>query len=596
MQIHLTLSQKALALVAVPLFFELCFVGILMFTQHQLEVEYVKESEAKKASMFVNVELTTMIEGISAATMYAYNHNDRYLEQFNSSIKQLQSQKQHLSALMKSDMSADLQAFNELSDEMITTFDVVRQLRETGDQADLLRGVLRGQRLLKELGLHGAKFVDHLTAITNEQHAEQTRLREQAQLITAIGVIWSVILAVCLTVYFNYGTSRRLDVLMKNTFHLAREKPLEPLLQGFDEIAMIDRTFHEMAFALDDARLKQQALTDNAVDVICSLDDKGRFTKVNQAVEPTWGYTPDELLGLSLYTVIPENEIKQTRLATEEIIAGKSKAPVELTMRRKDQTLCEMLWTMRWSDKEKSLYCVAHDISERKKLERLKAEVVAMISHDLRSPLTGLMGIFEMLKFGALGQLNKIGEQRIASADRIVSTLVSMINDLLDIEKMESGMFELDCKTWTLHELMVRSVEMVSGNAEPRGISFLVEESKFSVYCDRERIERVLINLLDNAIKFSSDNSAISVIAKELPDAIEISVIDNGRGIAGDKLETIFERFKQTDPTDNREKKGSGLGLAICKAIVEAHHGTIGAQSNLGAGSKFWFRLPKHSS
>jgi PAS domain S-box-containing protein len=350
-----------------------------------------------------------------------------------------------------------------------------------------------------------------------------------------------------------------------------------------------------MAFALDDARLKQQALTDNAVDVICSLDDKGRFTKVNQAVEPTWGYSPDQLLGLSLFTVIPENEIKQTRLATEEIIAGKSKAPVELTMRRKDETLCEMLWTMRWSDKEKSLYCVAHDISERKKLERLKAEVVAMISHDLRSPLTGLMGIFEMLKFGALGQLNKIGEQRIASADRIVSTLVSMINDLLDIEKMESGMFELDCKTWTLHELIVHSVEMVTGNAEPRGISFLVEETKLSAYCDRERIERVLTNLLDNAIKFSSDNSAISVIAKELPDVIEISVIDNGRGIAGDKLETIFERFKQTDPTDNREKKGSGLGLAICKAIVEAHHGTIGAQSNLGAGSKFWFRLPKHS-
>jgi PAS domain S-box-containing protein len=593
MQINLTLSQKALALVAVPLVFELCFVGILMFTQHQLEVEYVKESEAKKASMFVNVELTTMIEGISAATMYAYSHEDRYLDQFNSAIKQLQNQKKHLSELMKSDMSGDLLAFNELSDQMITTFDVVRQLRETGDQADLLRGVLRGQRLLKELSLRGAKFVEHQTGITNQQHGVQTRLRQQAQAVTEIGVILTVILAVGLTIYFNVGTSRRLAVLMKNTFLLAREKPLEPLLQGSDEIAMIDRTFHEMAFALDDARLKQQALTDNAVDVICSLDDKGRFTKVNQAVETTWGYSPDELLGRSLYAIIPENEINQTRAATEEYIAGKSKAPVELTLRRKDETLCEMLWTMRWSEKDKSLYCVAHDISERKKLERLKAEVVAMISHDLRSPLTGLMAIFEMLKFGALGELNKLGEQRVASADRIVSTLVSMINDLLDIEKLESGMFELDCKTWPVHDLMGRAVETVSGNAEPRGISFLVEDTKISIYCDRERIERILVNLLDNAIKFSSDNRAISVFAKELPDAIELSVIDNGRGIPSDKLETIFERFKQSDPTDSREKKGSGLGLAICKAIVEAHHGTIGAESNLGAGSKFWFRLPK---
>src|ERR1700733_7804788 len=208
MQINLTLSQKALALVAVPLAFELCFVGMLMFTQHQLEVAYAKESEARRVSMFVNVELTTMIEGISAVTMYAYNHNDRFLDQFNASIKELQGQKQHLSTLMKSDMSADLQAFSELSDEMITTFDMVRQLRETGDQADLLRGVLRGQRLLKDLGLRGAKFAAHLTTVVNEQNAAQARLREQVQIVTAIGVIISVILAVCLTIYFNVGTSR----------------------------------------------------------------------------------------------------------------------------------------------------------------------------------------------------------------------------------------------------------------------------------------------------------------------------------------------------------------------------------------------------
>jgi signal transduction histidine kinase len=227
-----------------------------------------------------------------------------------------------------------------------------------------------------------------------------------------------------------------------------------------------------------------------------------------------------------------------------------------------------------------------------KRIERLKQEIVNMVSHDLRSPLTSLSVMFELFEMGALGSLNEHGERKVRGAREEIVRMVSIVNDLLDIEKFESGAFELDCKPEPVELIVQSAVGAMLSKAEKRGIAIERVDCFGTVFCDKPRIVRVLVNLLDNAIKFSPANSRILVSARELANATEIRVADGGRGIAAEKLQIIFERFKQSERLDEIEKEGSGLGLAICKAIVESHKGTISVHSVVNRGSEFSIVLP----
>jgi PAS domain S-box-containing protein len=313
---------------------------------------------------------------------------------------------------------------------------------------------------------------------------------------------------------------------------------------------------------------------------------------MNQAVKEVWGYDDDELLGRTIVSLVDPTQVEHTNLALEEVISGKSTAPFELKMRRKDHTTCDMSWSAQWSESDKSLFCVAHDISERKRLERMKQEVVAMVSHDLRSPLTSIQAMFDLLEAGVLGELNDKGEDKIRRSSASLNRLISMINDLLDMEKLESGMFELDLSETPFSTLAAHAREGIQTSAEQKKIKVQISDSDASVYCDGDRIVRVLINFLSNAIKFSPENTTVKIELSQPAGFTQISVNDQGKGIPTDKLETVFERFKQVERADETTKGGSGLGLAICKAIVDAHHGDIGVSSEIGQGSTFWIRLP----
>ncbi len=174
--------------------------------------------------------------------------------------------------------------------------------------------------------------------------------------------------------------------------------------------------------------------------------------------------------------------------------------------------------------------------------------------------------------------------------------MVLIINDLLDIDKFQSGAIPLSCSHVLVDDLTARAFESVRGNAEAKQIRINIEQTDLRLWCDAPRIVRVLINLLDNAVKFSPRQSKIEVSLEESDEFITLSILDYGRGITADKIDMIFERFKQLDRSDEFEKGGSGLGLAICKAIVEAHQGTIGVESAEGKGSRFWFKLPNKSA
>jgi signal transduction histidine kinase len=169
-----------------------------------------------------------------------------------------------------------------------------------------------------------------------------------------------------------------------------------------------------------------------------------------------------------------------------------------------------------------------------------------------------------------------------------------LINDLLDIDKLESGKLELDIDEVALASLVQRSISAVEGYAKQQQVDIVsaVDDTGL-IYADGDRLVQVLVNLLSNAIKFSRANQTVTLRAHPISEQeYQFAVIDEGRGVAPEVKDKIFRRFEQATIEDSKELRGSGLGLAICKAIVEEHHGTIGVDSELGKGSTFWFRIP----
>jgi len=358
-------------------------------------------------------------------------------------------------------------------------------------------------------------------------------------------------------------------------------------------MAKMDSVFHSMAEALAEAQQKEQALTEIAADIICSLDENGKFTKLNQVATKIWGFERDDLLDSQIYALLSANERDRIREAARHAKQTAQILNAEINVQRKDLSICEMSISMHWSQVEHLFFCVLHDISERKQAERLKQEVLAMVSHDLRAPLTNLSVMFDLFETGRLGQLNENGELKVQLGRNVIQQLMSLINDLLDMEKLESGMFELDYKVKDVHELVATAVDSLSGSAAKKSVHLLLPEAHPALECDGDRIIRVLTNLLDNAIKYSFQGGTVSVKITESDTEVRIEIIDQSRGIPDDKVDSIFERFKQADISDDREKRGSGLGLAICKAIIEVHGGRIGVESGGTSGSTFWIALPK---
>ena len=173
--------------------------------------------------------------------------------------------------------------------------------------------------------------------------------------------------------------------------------------------------------------------------------------------------------------------------------------------------------------------------------------------------------------------------------------MLSLTKDILDMDKIESGMIVLTRSEVDLSELFQQCADSLSWQASAKGITIELEPISTTMMADGDRIAQVLINLLNNAVKFSPENSKIRVLAKQLEDSVEIIVQDQGRGIPANKVASIFDRFAQVEATDATEKHGTGLGLAICKSLVELHGGTIKVESEEGKGSAFSFNIPNHS-
>ena len=216
-----------------------------------------------------------------------------------------------------------------------------------------------------------------------------------------------------------------------------------------------------------------------------------------------------------------------------------------------------------------------------------------MVSHELRTPLTSIYGSLRLVGSGRLGDLSPQGGRMIQIASQNSERLVRLINNILDLEKLESGRLDLSAQRVSAALLARTAIDAVHGVAEGAGVEVeLRVDEDFEVCADEDRVVQVLVNLLSNAVKFSPEHGRVQVVAEARGREGLFQVRDRGRGIPDDQLDSIFEPFHQVDRTDAREKGGSGLGLAITREIVRQHGGKLWVASEVERGSTFFFTLP----
>lgn len=235
---------------------------------------------------------------------------------------------------------------------------------------------------------------------------------------------------------------------------------------------------------------------------------------------------------------------------------------------------------------------IAEDITDQQKIEQIKNEFIGIVSHELRTPLTAIKMSLGLLQSGIYDQKPDKFKRMLEIAVIDTNRLANLVNDILDLERLESGRAVLEKTRCSAVDLMQQAVDGVQPLVTPQQMILTIHRTDAEVWAAADAIIQTLTNLLSNAIKFSPPHSTITLSAECQTDVVVFQVSDQGRGIPADKLEAIFGRFQQVDASDAREKGGTGLGLPICRSIIEQHGGKIWAESTLGVGSTFFFTLP----
>jgi PAS domain S-box-containing protein len=364
---------------------------------------------------------------------------------------------------------------------------------------------------------------------------------------------------------------------------------------------------YEAEEALHLATRQRKLILESVGDGIYGIDMDGKFTFMNEAGAEALGYTSGELVGRDMHEVLHHSHGDGTPYS-------KSTSPILQALRRcepirvrdevfwrKDGTAIPVEYSANPLLEEGSMSGMVvafQDVSERRRLEKMKDEFISTVSHELRTPLTSLRASLGLVQSGSLDKRPEKQRQMIEMAIGNCDRLIRLVNDILDFEGAEKGRLALNRKPVETANLLRRAVDVAHNAGTQARIEFRIESKAPPVFADEERALQVLNELVTNAIKFSEPGTTIRLAA--LPgDAIGLGanevcfmVEDQGRGIAPDKLERIFERFQQGDASDSRALGGTGLGLALCRSIVEQHGGRIWAESEVGRGSRFLFTLP----
>ncbi|GAB3481021.1 PAS domain S-box protein [Polaromonas eurypsychrophila] len=360
-----------------------------------------------------------------------------------------------------------------------------------------------------------------------------------------------------------------------------------------------ERVRTEEALQASEYQLRQ--ITDSVPALIAYLDRDGRYIFHNKAYGQVVRPRDGVILGKTLQEVLGEVMYQEIRPNVERVLAGE---PVSYERTQGSSELGErdyaVSYVPRYEDENQQgqvmgFIALATDITAMKRMDRMKTEFVSTVSHELRTPLTSIRGSLGLIAGGVAGQLPPAAQGLVDIAKNNCERLIRLINDILDVEKIESGQMRLALQTVALQPLLGQAMAANEGFAGQHGVTLRLQapDEAVLVSVDTDRLTQVFTNLLSNAVKFSPQSDVVEITLSVRAQHVRVEVRDHGPGIPAEFQSRIFQKFSQADSSDTRQKGGTGLGLSISKAIVERMDGSIGFDNPPGGGTVFYFELPR---
>ncbi|MFA6164891.1 MAG: CHASE3 domain-containing protein [Methylobacter sp.] len=532
---------------------------------------------------------------------FVITNNKSFLEPFARSLKKIDADLLQLRTLTQDNVSQQ-QRLDEFEPVMRNMLSYLTQTIALRDEQGLQAAVERVSTKT------GKDLMDRMRAIMVDMSSEEQRLlNEQTKAhnqdivtfykIEVVFVVAMGFMALIIGLLLIRNILRPLHVLSLGTEQLAAGNYATRISFSYrDEFGQLAKAFNLMAEAIQARTQELNSIVSTMVDGLIILDSQGGIRSLNPAAERLFDYTTEELVGKHLNQLLP-----QLPDDTEHhVLTANTGYRCEINAERKDgfPFPLELTFSEMSVDGSRMFTCLVRDISERKAMERMKNEFISTVSHELRTPLTSIQGALGLILGGATGDMPEKSIKLLTIANNNCKRLVRLINDILDLEKFESGKMAFDIKPIEIMPFVAHGIEINQAYADEFGVTFVVSHERAGavVLADSDRLTQVLTNLLSNAAKFSHRGGQVDVATSIIKQRLRLSVTDYGTGIKEEFRDQIFKKFTQEDSTNTRQKGGSGLGLSISRAIIEKLGGVIDYESEPDKKTTFFIELPLYCS
>ncbi len=616
----LNLKQQCILLAGLPLFLEFVCVSALLFLQSEAESELKNWIRARNIVHSIN-RINFMYHAMKLSDMNAPNHMfenpalfQRSKKEYNYLIKDIPAELKNIEVLLSNSTEEEKKEIRSL----VSLYDarLPELIRWPGfmgrralpylDPGQIPLPTSRDQFVQIELRMLSLEHdiverldqvkKNSLTTIANH-HKDERKSDNRMESLIYISMACNVLLGLALSWYFYRNTIARLAKVIDNSNRLKLGESLLPIERHGDELDLLDDSFYSMAQSLKENSRKNDALIRNSMDVLLSLDVDGRCIKVSPSALKVFGLSPDEMLdkpiaasmsGANRTDAKNSEEENSSELKANQFLENLipcRRVPshsFETSLLKHDESNVDLLWTARFAENSDQYFCVVHDITARKNVERRRKEIVQMVSHDLRTPLTTLMNSQETLEDNAVPTLTPDGKKRFENANRDIDNMLGLINDLLDLERVKAGMMTVRTRKISLDRIINESANGIVRTSQRNRIKTVKKPDRVELNVDADLICRVLTNMLLNGLERSPSNQTDVELMIELTKE-------------GTMLFQIYDEGSRNEIPDFNSEYTGGLSfrLSLCKALIESHSGKIGVLiDDKSAGAIFWFELP----
>ncbi len=601
----LSLRAKGFLVIALLLVFELLFVGCHAALLVAAERESGRQQNAKEIVATAGTLLRDFYDAGDNLAKYSVKKEQDALGVYQAKCSALLRNSHWIKEQLKSG-SKQYQLFEKIENNLtanLKMFAQMRQLSETDSELAVAQfGLKLKTKMRLELLTLSGDLVEFLNAEKQIESASPVAIklqRERTSWLLGGGMVLNVVVAFLLVRWFLRSITSRLEIVQDNAERLRQRKSLRVPIAGDDEIASIDEAFHEMSHSLQGQEKLLRASTDQIQNIIEQMPiglvvvaesaqvEYAKIEYANPALERMLDYKTGELKGTSLGSSFATAGIRPEPLTDTAMIDG----TIELLAQKKNGSKLPVEFSV--SDvcyDNMSLLGTVIDISEKHEIEKMKEAFVAMVSHDLRTPLTSVSGFLHMLPLGIYGQFSPAVVAETTVAEKQVEELITLINDLLDLEKLKAGQLEMRSAKANLEDLLDSAIESCSELAEESGVSVLFEgfQTPMMVLADGDRLNQALSKVFVSAIRLSTRSTInVSVVAENIDRAHKLARIAlhiSGVQISEQQIESLFEPFQAGS-------LNLGLALPLAKALVLSFAGQCGA-SHEDQGLVLWLQLP----